>query len=193
MKTLILDTESNGMRPEQLCQLSYIIAENGSMTGRNFFFTVTCMNEYAQKKHGFSKQRLFELSRGRSFVDQLDEFRADFEGVDLICGHNVSSDTRMLKLAFSDAGITWTEPRKFCTMAHFDNAMHLKSKTGAHKPPRLDELCRYFCISQKEIEKYCVHKFGPNAYRAHDARYDAAATALCIMQAQERGDIRGVI
>lgn len=193
MKTLILDTESNGMRPEQLCQLSYIIAENGHNTGRNFFFTVTCMNDYAREKHGFSKMRLFELSRGRKFVDQFDEFRSDFEGVDLICGHNIAADTRMLKLSFEDAGAIYPKPKEFCTMAHFDNALHMKDKHGKHKPPNLGELCRHFRLSDEEIEKYCIHMFGPSAYHAHDARFDAAATCLCIMQAQERGDIRGVM
>lgn len=193
MRTIILDTESNGMRPEQLCQLSYIIAEDGSKSGRNFFFSVSCMNEYAQKKHGFSKKRLYDLSGGHGFEHFFSEFVDDFTGADLICGHNVAADTRIMKIAFSDAGFAFPNVRELCTMQHFDNAMHLKDKTGRHKPPRLSELCRYMGIKDERILQFCMEMFGKSAYRAHDARFDAAATYLCILEGQRRGDLRGVI
>jgi DNA polymerase-3 subunit epsilon len=193
LKTIILDTESNGMRPEQLCQLSYIIAEDGTLTGRNFFFSVSCMNEYAQKKHGFSKKRLYDLSHGRSFSYFLGEIREDFDDADLICGHNIASDVRMLKMSYLDGGIAFPKIREFCTMAHFDNAMHLVNKYGKHKPPRLEELCAYMGLTDEGIQAFCTEIFGKSAYRAHDARFDAAATYLCIQEGQNRGDLRGVI
>ena len=193
MKTIILDTESNGMRPEQLCQLSYIIAKDGSMTGRNFFFSVDHMNSYAQKKHGFSKMRLYELSGGKDFVQRFDELSEDFQGVDIVCGHNIGSDIRLLKMSFRDAGAFFPKSREFCTMHHFDNAMHLKGKNGKHKYPRLDELCRYLNIDEKEIRRQSIQLFGKAAYRAHDARFDTTATLLCILEGQERGDLKGVI
>ena len=193
MRVIILDSEFNGLRPQQICQLSYIIAEDGQTTGRNFFFTVTNMNPYAQKKHGFSKYRLYTLSKGRSFVDRFTEFADDFRNVDLICGHNISADTRVLKDSFADAGYDWPNPKELCTMAHFDCATNMKNKLGKHKPPSLTELCEYFGLTDEEIEKYCLEVFGKSAYHAHDARFDAAATTLCILRAQERGDLQGVI
>ena len=193
MKTLILDTESNGMRPEQLCQLSYIIAQDGTMAGRNFFFTVSCMNEIAQKKHGFSKKRLYDLSGGHGFADRFAEFEGDFLDADLICGHNIAADCRMLRLSFPEAGVPFPKIREFCTMTHFDNAMHLKNKIGGHKQPNLQELCRYMDVTEQRILDFAVEIFGKSAYRAHDARFDAAATCLCILEGQKRGDLRGVI
>jgi len=193
LKTIILDTESNGMKPEQICQLSYILVEDNNVLGKNFFFSVSCMNEYAQKKHGFSKFRLHELSLGRRFTQRFDEFFDDFIDVDLICGHNVSSDVRLLKLSFGDAGYGFPKCRTFCTMQHFDNATNFKNKHGKHKQPRLDELCSYFGITEDSITKTCVEIFGNSAYRAHDARYDATATYLCILEGQNRGDLKGVI
>ena len=193
MKTIILDTESNGMRPEQLCQLSYIIANDGHMAGRNFFFSVSCMSEYAQKKHGFSKKRLYDLSKGRGFTDQYDDFKADFESADMVCGHNIASDIRMLKLSYREADECFPVLQHFCTMRHFDNAMHLKDRCGHHKPPRLDELCGYMGIKNEQIQDFCKEMFGKSAYHAHDARFDTAATCLCILEGQKRGDVRGVI
>ena len=193
MKTIILDTEMNGMPRQEICQLSYIMSIDGERSGRNFFFSVPSMNEYAQKKHGFSKYRLYELSGGRGFVQRFDEFFDDFMDVDLICGHNIDADLRVLKYSFADAGYGFPKTRTFCTMAHFDNAMHLKNKHGKHKPPRLDELCKYMRLNDEQIQKYCAEMFGKSAYRAHDARFDAAATCLCILEGQKRGDIRGVM
>lgn len=193
MKTIILDTESNGNKFEQMCQLSYIISDNKELSAKNFFFSVDSMNEYAQKKHGFSKMRLHELSGGKRFRDRLPEFIDDFVDLDLICGHNVASDLRILKLSFNDAGYQLLNHRSFCTMKHFDNATNLKSRTGKHKPPRLDELCRFYRIPEQRILDFCVFLFGESAYRAHDARFDATATYLCIVEAQKRGDLRGVI
>lgn len=193
MRTIILDTESNGMRPEQICQLSYIISDDGQLTGRNFFFSVTCMNEYAQKKHGFSKMKLFQLSGGKDFPRCFGDIQGDFDHVDLICGHNISSDVRLMRLGWADAGFKWPNPREFCTMRHFDNALHAKNKNGKHKYPRLEELCRFYDINDEQIQQFCAEMFGKTAYRAHDARFDTAATYLCIVEAEERGDLRGVI
>ena len=193
MRTIILDTESNGMRPEQLCQLSYIIAQDGTMAGRNFFFSVSCMNEIAQKKHGFSKKHLYDLSGGRSAKECMQDFEGDFLDTDLICGHNIAADSRLLRLSFLEAGLVFPRIREFCTMTHFDNAMHLKNKIGGHKQPNLQELCKYMDVTDERIQEFTVEMFGKSAYRAHDARYDAAATCLCILEGQKRGDLRGVI
>lgn len=193
MKTIILDTESNGMKYDQICQLSYIIVEDHELTAKNFFFSVDSMNPYAQKKHGFSKLRLHELSRGRSFKDQYTDFIDDFVDADLICGHNIASDVRLLKLCFGDVGYSLPLCDTFCTMLHFDNATHLKNRTGKHKLPTLGELCRHFRIPEQRIQDFCVFLFGQSAYRAHDARFDTTATYLCIVEGQKRGDLKGVV
>lgn len=193
MKTIILDTEMNGSHRQDICQLSYIINNDGELTGHNFFFSVPEMNPYAQKKHGFSKMRLHQLSGGKTFVERFGEFYDDFADADLICGHSVSNDLRVLKLSFADAGCDFPKTRIFCTMLHFQNAMHLVGRTGKPKPPRLEELCEYLGLTEECIQGFCAEVFGKSACRAHDARYDTAATYLCIQEAQKHGDLKGVI
>ena len=193
MKSIILDTESNGMRPEQICQLSYIIANDGQLYGRNFFFSVTSMNEYAQMKHGFSKMRLYQLSGGHDFNYFANEIMADLDDADLVCGHNIEADVRVLSMCYFAAGCAWPKIKEFCTMRHFDNCIRAKNKHGKHKLPRLEELYRYYGINDERIQQFCTEMFGKSAFRAHDARFDAAATCLCILKAQEHGDVRGVI
>lgn len=193
MKTLILDTESNGMKPEQICQLSYIISEDGDVRARNFFFSVDCMNEYALKKHHLSKHRLYFLSEGKRFSDLLPRFIDDLMNADIFCGHNVAADLRMLDIELERNGLSLPHHNCFCTMKHYDTAMHLKGKTGQHKPPRLDELCHYFRLDDQKIMHACNMLYGNKRYLSHDARFDSTATYLCIYEAQLRGDVRGVI
>lgn len=193
MKTIILDTESNGMRPEQICQLAYVISDDGMVTGRNFFFSVDCMNEYALKKHKLSKKRLYDLSGARKFQSRFDEIYQDFDTADMLVGHNLAADVRMMKVEYSRCNAEFPLIKPFCTMKHYQTAMHLRGRTGQRKPPRLDELCRYFRITDERVEAAVSHIFGSHNAIAHDARFDATATYLCVYEAQQRGDIRGLI
>lgn len=193
MKTIILDTESNGMKPEQVCQLAYIVCDTGAVSGRNFYFSVETMNEYALKKHRLSKAKLYNLSHGRTFDQRFTEFWQDLVTADVMVGHNIAADMRMLEVEAKRLGLEMPKARTFCTMKHYQTAMHLRGRTGQRKPPRLEELCRYFHVGEVQIEKACQKIFGLRNAVAHDARYDATATYLCVYEGQIRGDIKGVI
>lgn len=193
MKTIILDTESNGMKPEQVCQLAYIVVNCGAVYARNFYFVVDTMNDYALKKHHLSKCRLHTLSNGRSFDERITEFWSDLATADIIAGHNISADVRMLEVELKRLNLELPKAKLFCTMKHYQTAMHLRGRTGQRKPPRLEELCRYFHVDELRVEKATKQLFGIRNAVAHDARYDATATYLCIYEAQLRGDIKGVI
>lgn len=192
MKTLILDTEGNGSKPEQMCQLAYIVVEDGVAAGRNFFFAVDSMNDHAFDVHGLSKLRLYELSGGKSFVQRFSEFSADLLTADMFVGHNIAADLRCLNIEFGRCEMAIPQVKRFCTMKFFDNALHLRSRTGQRKPPRLEELWRYFGLKEDQIQQKCAEIFGLRDYRAHDARFDATATYLCVWEAQRRGDVKGV-
>ena len=193
MKTIILDTESNGMKPEQVCQLAYIKCVGGAVSGHNFYFSVDTMNDYALKKHRLSKSRLFSLSSGRTFEQRFTEFWRDLVEADVIVGHNIAADMRMLDIEAKRLNLEPLQAKTFCTMQHYQTAMHLRGRTGQRKPPRLEELCRYFRVDDVRIEKACQKIFRRHNAVAHDARFDATATYLFIYEAQLRGDIKGVI
>lgn len=192
MKTLFLDTEGNAGKPEQMCQLAYIAVEDGIATGRNFYFAVDCMNEHAFAIHGLSKFRLYELSGGKNFKQRFSEFSEDLLTTDRFVGHNIKADIRCLNIEFRRCELAFPHVSTFCTMKHFDNALHLRARTGQRKPPRLQELCKYFGLKDSVIQEECAKIFGLNDYRSHDARFDATATYLCVREAQRRGDVRGV-
>ena len=55
---LYFDTETTGVRPGQICQLSYIIQDTSGVSAKNFFFSVDYVEQGASAVHGFSVQKL---------------------------------------------------------------------------------------------------------------------------------------
>ena len=78
MKLLFFDTETTSVRPGHICQLSYITVDTSTKPqttiGKNFFFTVDEMDPAAQEVHGFSLEKLYELSNGLEFLEQIQDF-----------------------------------------------------------------------------------------------------------------------
>ena len=58
MKIIVFDTEATDLTPGQICQLSYLIVEDGQVTGKNMFFAVDERSEGAYEVHGRSMEDL---------------------------------------------------------------------------------------------------------------------------------------
>ena len=97
MKLLIFDTETTSVRPGNICQLTYILIDASkkpqTTIGKNFFFTVDDMEEGAEAIHGFSLEKLYELSEGRDFLDTVHEFMPDFFEADFIIATKPGTST----------------------------------------------------------------------------------------------------
>ena len=193
MRTIIFDTEGNGNRDEEMCQLAYIIRENGEHTCKNFYFPVNSMNPHAFAVHGLSRYMLDKLSEGFAFSERCDEIYGDFLRANLLIGHNLSSDIDRLNREFARNGREFNPRKKLCTMQYFNNALHLSGKNGQRKYPRLSELCEYYRIVPEMIQNTCGVLFRTDGVAAHDARYDATATYMCVLAALRSGDLKGVI
>ncbi len=78
MNIITFDTEATDLTPGQICQLSYLMARDDRVTGKNLFFAVDHMGEGAQEVHGLTMDMLEELSEGRRFEDHAKEIFDDF-------------------------------------------------------------------------------------------------------------------
>ena len=194
MKLIVFDTEATDLTPGQICQLSYLMVENGSVTGKNMFFQVDEMSEGAQEVHGMSLEDLEQLSGGERFEDRVEEIFADFEWADMLVGHNVAADDRYIRVEFERTGRKLKKKLTFCTMNYFTSTTNLKRKvnTGRPKPPRLEELWEHYGISTDDIATRSAEWFQGGG-QAHDARFDTAATYMCLLEATKKGDVRGVL
>ena len=193
MKLIVFDTEATDLTPGQICQLSYLMVENGNVTGKNMFFQVDEMSEGAQEVHGMSLEDLEQLSGGERFEDRVEEIFADFEWADMLVGHNVAADDRYIRVEFERTGRKLKKKLTFCTMNYFTSTTNLKRKvnTGRPKPPRLEELWEHYGISTDDIAARSAEWFQGGG-QAHDARFDTAATYMCLLEATKKGDVRGV-
>ena len=194
MKIIVFDTEATDLTPGQICQLSYLMIDGGSVTGKNLFFTVDDMSEGAYEVHGLSMDELETLSGGERFEDRAAEIFADFSACDLLIGHNVSADDRYIRVEFERCGLRLGKKKTFCTMNYFTSVMNMKCKIniGRPKPPKLEELAEYYALDPGLISEKSAEWFGGGG-AAHDSRYDTAMTWLCVLAATEKGDLRGIV
>lgn len=196
MKLLFFDTETTSIKPGNICQLSYIVVDASTKPqttiGKNFFFTVENMDEGAQAIHGFSLEKLYELSDGNEFIEFVHEFMPDFFDADFIIGHNVQFDIKFLKHELQllwEAGLidtTWEPKNTFCTMAYYKSICNILNPSGSVKNPKLSEVIDFLGITEEQIANKANELFeGSGNY--HDARFDTAATYLTVIQGIKKG------
>ena len=200
MKLLFFDTETTSVRPGNICQLSYITVDTSTKpqqtTGKNFFFTVDNMDPAAEQVHGFSLEKLYELSDGLEFLEQLQEFMSDFFDADCVIGHNVQFDVKFLKheidSLYSDGMIdtTWQPKRTFCTMAFYKDICKIPSiHNSGIKNPKLSEVISFLNITDEQIVNKANELFqGSGNY--HDARFDTAAVYLMVIEGMKKNYIK---
>lgn len=192
MKLLIFDTETTSIKPGHICQLSYITIDASSKpqktTGKNFFITVDEMDPAAEAVHGFSLEKLYELSNGQYFEDLLEEFINDFEEADFVIGHNVNFDIKFLKSELEDMCIDYEPKHTFCTMQYYKDICKIPRPNGENKNPKLEEVVKFLNITKEQIKNKSEQLFeGSGNY--HDARFDTTATYLLIIEGMKKGYI----
>ena len=57
---LYFDTETTGLYPGEICQLSYIMQDKGGVSAKNFYFAVDFVEYGALKVHGLTAEKLNE-------------------------------------------------------------------------------------------------------------------------------------
>lgn len=192
MKLLIFDTETTSIKPGHICQLSYITIDASSKpqktVGKNFFITVDEMDPAAEAVHGFSLEKLYELSNGMYFEDLIEEFINDFEEADFVIGHNVNFDIKFLKSELEDMCIDYEPKHTFCTMQYYKDICKILRPNGQYKNPKLEEVVDFLHITKDQIAKKSEELFaGSGNY--HDARFDTTATYLLIIEGMKKGYI----
>lgn len=194
MNVLIFDTEATDLVPGQICQLSYLLADGGSVAGRNLFFEVDDMSEGALEVHGLTPEMLRALSGGTRFEDAAQEIFDDFASAKMWVGHNVSADEKYLRVEMERCGLKLPKKPSFCTMNYFTSDMNLARKVniGRPKPPKLTELVQHFDLTEEFVAERAAQWFGGGG-ALHDARFDTAATYLCLVEGTKRGRLRGVL
>lgn len=189
MYAVVLDAEMTDNRPGQICQLAYIKVGGGGLCGINYYFTVDDISPDAYLVHGLDKEKLKKLSGGLAFSASAENIAGDLAGAAVLVGHNVGQDARFLQIEMERAGVAFSPPPLFCTMKETTEALCLPRRFGGpYKPPRLDELCAHYGVTEERARTLAQNLFGTPSSR-HDARYDAAACCLCCFEGIGRGEM----
>lgn len=190
MKSIFLDTETTGLKPGQIVQLTYIIEENKELFGmKNYFFTVDSVEIEAEKVHGFSKERLDSLSEGFSFADLAPEIQEDLQD-GIIIAHNIGFDKKFIDAEFQRIFELPGYSKEFCTMQYFKDILKLPSRNGmGYKNPRLEEVVDFYHIDKSLIMEKAKVLFGCEDIDFHDARYDVMAMYMCCLKSKNRNKV----
>ena len=184
---IFLDTETTGLYPGNICQLSYVMKSRDSVRAKNYFFTVDKVEYGAYLVHGYSVPLLYSLSDGKRFKDFIDEIETDFSEAKAVVAHNASFDFMFLRSEFENCGRIFMCDNGFCSMKKSVPICRIPRARGTgYKYPKLSELCSHFGVDEWDIKAACVKLFGESA-GFHDARFDTSALYLAVLRGMDCG------
>ena len=135
---LYFDTETTGLYPGSICQLSYVMQTKNGVSAKNKFFTVAHVDYGAYMVHGFSVEKLLKLSGGKRFSDAFDEINEDFIRADAVVAHNCAFDFSFMRAEYERLGKIFAVKKEFCSMKKSVPVCKLAKTRGAgYKYPKL--------------------------------------------------------
>lgn len=178
---LFFDTETTGLMPGHVIQLSYIMLRGESVSAKNFYFSVPFVPPEAVAVHGLTAEKLKVLSGGKTFGEFLEEIDDDFRAADLTVAHNFAFDYKFMSAEFSYYERIFHYSESFDTMKKFTPLTKLPRFNGAgYKYPKLTELSEFFDLYPYDVSRRSAELFKGGDV-AHDARYDVTATFMAFM------------
>ena len=187
---LFFDTETTGLFPGRIIQLSYIMTDGENTASKNFFFGVSYIEPSATMVHGFTVEKIQKLSGGKTFSCDIDEIYDDFLSADLIVAHNVKFDIGFLIAEFNYQDRIFRYKESFDTMKAFTPIMKMeRANHKGYKYPKLGEMCEFLDIYPYDITRKSIELFGSDDVGGHDARYDTTALYLSFFEGAKKFDI----
>lgn len=191
MRNVYLDTETTGLKPGQIAQLSMIVEESDTakfVSAHNYFFEVSSMEEGAEKVHGFSMEALKELSGGVKFSDKHIEINEILKDA-CIVAHNEAFDERFISSELWRCGISFMPTGRTCTMERFKDIIKIPNKYpkyGKYKKPNLGEVLNFLNISTDKVKEYSCKLFNYDGSAFHDSRFDTTAMYVAVNVYREK-------
>lgn len=180
MRKVFLDTETSGLAPGQIGQLSLINEEdNGKISANNYFFKIDYITSKAEEICGRGLDFYKKASNGKVFADYSDEIYSILSDATLIA-HNLKFDENFISTEFWRQNIVFKPAGRFDTMEYFRNICKIPGGRGrnGYKNPKLEELVEYFNIDKDKVLAYSKELFNNNNDENigfHDARYDTTS------------------
>lgn len=185
MLNIYLDTETTDINPGQICELSMIIEDNSNnnfVAAKNYFFKVDHVAPGAEDIHGFSVEKLAELSGGKAFSDYYQEI-LDILKDNCIVAHNEAFDEKFISTELWRCGISFVPAARQCTMEAFKPVLKIPArykKYGPYKNPKLEEVISFLNIDSTKVDEYSRKLFKYDGSDYHDSRFDTTAMYIAV-------------
>ncbi len=187
---LFFDTETTGLIPGRIIQLSYIMTDGEATIAKNFFFGVSYIDPSATKVHGFTVEKIQQLSGGKTFSTDIEEIYDDFLSADLIVAHNAKFDIGFMIAEFNYQDRIFRYRESFDTMKAFTPIMKMeRSNHKGYKYPKLGEMCEFLDVYPYDVTRKSIELFNSADVSGHDARYDTAALYLSFFEGAKKFDV----
>ncbi len=175
MRTIFFDTETSGLKPGQIGQLTAIIIEGDHISTRNYFFEMDSIEDGAAEVTHRDLNFYNEASGGKRFADYANEIAELFNGSTLVA-HNLKFDENFLSIELWRQKINLLPGDRFCTMNYFRDIIKLPNKYGrpGYKNPRLEEVVDFLKIDNDKVMEYTKQIFGVDC-GFHDSRFDTVS------------------
>ena len=183
-KILFVDTETTGFGSDaRIVQIAWLIHDlNGNeIKSRNYVIKPVGFEipEKATEIHGITTQAA--LDGGYHLKMVMLKFLNDLTCCNILIGHNISYDIRMVTYEFARIGVIYNfdMTEKVCTMHKSTDYCAIPSENRYYKKPTLQELHSKL--------------FGDKFEGSHDAMADIRATAKCYWQLKNLRVINPII
>lgn len=195
MKTIVVDTETSGLPLHKdssiyksdewphILQLSYMIYDDITheiLIEVNDYIAIekSCtISEASYEVHGLTRE--FLQSNGIPIKDALHKFKKHMNSCDVVVGHNISFDKRMILAECVRLKIFLNMKNTYCTMRNTKDVCKIQMQNSKgetyYKYPSLSELHYYL--------------FGHNIKKLHDASVDILICMRCYFKINYGFDI----
>ena len=206
MKILVFDTETTGL-PERnalitdhnkwphVMQLSYIyfdISQNRILNKVDVLIKIPDNVEISEKSieiHGISREQ--SIASGIDIKEALREFNVYLKSADVIVGHNIEFDKKLLMVEFGrnkifhNFYVNRVKKAEYCTMK---NSIDLCKLTY---PPKIDSMDANKAIRYKypKLVELYIYLFNYTPNNLHDAMIDVLICLRCYCVMAHRFDI----
>jgi len=181
---MFLDTETTGFGSDaRVVQIAWLMADPDGHELKSDNYVIKPVGfeipEEATKIHGITTQEA--MDGGEDLEPVMLKFLNDLARCNLLIGHNISFDIRMVTYEFARIGAIYNFEmiQKVCTMNKSTDYCALPSERKYYKKPKLQELH--------------MKLFGEEFKDAHDALGDVRATAKCYWELKKLGVINPII
>jgi len=181
---LFLDTETTGFGSDaRIVQIAWLMSTMDSQEIKSESHIIKPVGfeipEHTTEIHGITTE--YALDKGEDLETVMLKFLNDLTSCNLLVGHNISYDVRMVTYEFARIGAIFNFEmiEKVCTMNVSTDYCALPSERNHYKKPKLQELH--------------LKLFGEEFHGAHDALADIRATAKCYWQLKSLGVINPIV